>query len=140
MKQSAINEKEMMEWYDKYHAQHFTKGRDASRQSIVKKLPSNIHYGEQQTKGQTVFKTYEINGHTISLWDDGLLTCNCLGWVMKRVGRERECTHCRDIYGQLTNQPKPNKNKPEVEEIERDKDWELFQEFIKFQKMMKGEG
>jgi len=139
MKQSAINEREMMEWYDKHHAQHFAKGRAASKSVIIRKLPSDIHYGEQNSKGQIVCKTYNINGHTITLWDDGLLTCNCLGWVMKRVGRERECTHCREIYSQLTTQPKPDKNKPIMKEAKKDKDWKLYQEFLTFQKMMKGE-
>jgi hypothetical protein len=124
---SAYKFNGMMEWYDKHHAHRF-----------IQKMPNDVHYGAQQSKGQEVHQTYNIHGHTITLWKDGLLTCNCMGWIMKRVGKERECTHVRSIYAELNNKPKPEKRKPMIKELAKDKDWELYQEFLAFQKLMKG--
>jgi hypothetical protein len=38
------------------------------------------------------------NGYTrywVSLWADGIFTCNCPGWAFKRGNGERTCKHCK---------------------------------------------
>ena len=110
------------EWSNKHQAD-YTKPHHKQRavimkdSSLKKQLPKNITYGEQPKKGQMAIKEYHINGHTIKLWDNGNLSCDCLGWIMKRANVKRECTHCREIYGQLTNKPKPDKT-PKPNELE----------------------
>lgn len=29
------------------------------------------------------------------LWSDGMLSCDCRGWAMKKKGKARDCKHCK---------------------------------------------
>lgn len=33
--------------------------------------------------------------------ETGLLSCNCRGWITKKVGKVRDCTHCRDLVAEF---------------------------------------
>ena len=35
--------------------------------------------------------------HETIMMDDGVISCNCRGWTIKRSGRERSCKHTRMV-------------------------------------------
>jgi hypothetical protein len=43
-------------------------------------------------------KTYETIQYT-----DGTTSCQCKGWIIKKEGRERECTHTRMVENGLAD-------------------------------------
>lgn len=116
---SAYLFKGMNDWYERTHG-HTFKAKKADMPKIVKKMPQRIHYGNERNKQATKVREYTINGHTQIVWSDGNITCNCNGWVFKRAGIQRECTHVRELYGELKGKPKPDKTpKPEMSDKEK---------------------
>ena len=108
----------MDEWFEKHHASTFYPKKKERKQSTTYK---NVHYGNEYDKNTELVKTFNKNGHTISLWSDGNLTCDCSGWIYKRARKQRECIHVREVYGQLKGTGTPAKSKPK--EVTQD---ELF--------------
>ena len=116
------------EWYENHKHEHthikkkspipMKETKKEKDWTIKKAIPANIHYGEQPKKGLDTIREYNVNGHTVKLYEDGNLSCACLGWIMKRQGVPRECKHVREIYGRLTHKPTPPKTiKPSKEEL-----------------------
>lgn len=117
MKQSALNEKEMMQWYDKHHASYFTPNVKKTMKQVERKkvpfdrLPKNIRYGDQSR--EPIVRSFFKNSHEIALHSDGILTCDCQGWIYKRKGSDRECVHVREVYGELAGKSIPEKTSKE---------------------------
>jgi len=114
----------MDEWYERTHG-HINKYKPIpvekhKEKAVEKKMPKRIHYGDDRNKQASKVKEYTINGHDQIVWSDGNITCNCNGWVFKRAGIKRECTHVRELYGKLKGIPKPDKTpKPEMSDKEK---------------------
>jgi len=99
----------MDEWFEKHHASTFYHHKTERKQSTVTK---GLHYGDEYDKTKKITATHHIGGHTQKIFDDGNITCDCLGWVFKRNGIKRECIHCRELYGQLKGTFTPPKHTP----------------------------
>lgn len=107
MRRSAYNWDGMDEWFEKHHANYFT--------TQLYRPPKNISYGEQSR--EPIVQSFVKNGHKIALHKDGVLSCDCKGWIFKRAGVNRECRHVREVYGELKHKATPPKTiKPSVEE------------------------
>lgn len=111
----------MDEWFKKHHADYFTANVKKTIKPIERKKsafnmqPKNIRYGEQSR--EPIVQSFFINNHEIALHKDGVLTCDCQGWIYKRAGVQRECRHVREIYGELKHKETPPKTiKPSIEE------------------------
>jgi hypothetical protein len=81
-------------------------------------MKKKIHYGDEYDKNTTLDRAWRVNGHTISLWSDGNLTCDCMGWIYKRANRQRECIHVRERYAELRGVSVPNKSKPNTTRLD----------------------
>ncbi len=75
-------------------------------------MPASVDVSYQFRDGQkiapdgsaaTADKVQEFissNGYTryyTTLWTDGVVTCDCPGWTMKKRGKPRDCKHCREV-------------------------------------------
>lgn len=117
MTQSAYKLDGMDEWYERHHANYFAPNVKKTMKQVERKkapfdrLPKNIRYGEQSR--EPIVQSFFKNSHEIALHSDGVLTCDCQGWIYKRKGSDRECAHVREIYGELTGKSIPEKTSKE---------------------------
>ena len=114
----------MDEWYDKHRDElvqgkgfvggHKKKHHIPTTSTKKEQAWTNkkIHYGNEHDKSTTLIRTWNKNGHVVSLWSDNNLTCDCKGWIFKRSGIGRECIHVRETYAHVMYQPVPDKSKP----------------------------
>lgn len=102
----------------------------SKRWEVLKMLDrgAKVHYGEERNKKIDKIATWNVEGHVVSLYANGNLTCNCNGWIFKREGVPRECIHVREKCGELLGKKTPDK-KPVNHQAKQKKE-ELFECFF----------